>query len=88
MRADPHIARMQARLRIQAPVQALQLVLALALPSKVCQVCYGGRSPAVCLANLHTQQVIVGLVAPLAIVYLAERRFRATFLSNQLKKKG
>ncbi|CAL8470443.1 g9985 [Coccomyxa elongata] len=77
-----------ARLRIQAPIQALQLVLALALPSKVCKVCYGGRSPAVCLANLHTQQVIVGVLAPLAIVYLAERRFRATFLNNQLKKKG
>ncbi len=79
---------MQARLRIQAPLQALQLALALALPSKVCQVCYGGRSPAVCLANLHTQQAIVGLLAPLAIVYLAERQFRATFLNNQLKKKG
>ncbi|BDA51559.1 hypothetical protein COCOBI_19-1150 [Coccomyxa sp. Obi] len=73
-----------ARFSIEAPSLAFQLALSLRLPSKVCQVC---RSPAACLVNLHTQQIIVGLITPLAIVYLAERRFRANFLNHQLKKK-
>lgn len=76
----------QARLSVQAPIQAFQLAISLGLPSKVCGACYASRSHAACLVNLHTQQLLVGLLAPLAIVYIAERRFRATFLSIQTKK--
>ena len=76
----------QARLSIQAPIQAIQLAISLGLPRQVCGACYTSRSHAACLLNMHTQQLLVGFLAPLAIVYIAERRFRANFLSSQAKK--
>lgn len=76
----------QARVSIQAPIQAFQLALSLGLPGKVCRACYAGRSPAACLANLHVQQVVLGFCVPIAIVYCVELRFRATFLSKSAKK--
>jgi hypothetical protein len=74
---------MQARFRIQLPLQLLGLALSLALPSKLCSACFASMPDAYCLARQHALQFLVGFLVPCAIVYLVELRFRVQFLHRK-----
>ena len=77
---------MQVRVRIHVPLQLLMLALSWRLPGLLCPLCFAAEAQWRCLLRMHALQVLVGFVAPTALIYKLEQRMRSTFLHGRRQK--
>ena len=75
-------------MQIQAPVQALNLLLSAGLPADTCAACYATSSQLPCMLRMHALQLLVGFLVPTAITYLVELRFRVIYVRGHVAVVG